>query len=168
MSQDAGDRTAPRADHRGREVSAPRNGSTVALKEYADRRIDDLSQHLEAKFATLEVQIGSTKADLAARLEGMNEIRQQLNMQATTFVTLSTFEAKLEGIAQRLDNLSTRMDGLLGPLANRVGELEKKRSASEGQGRTLGALSAAAVGVIGTLIIGLGALIVRILLTAKP
>jgi tetrahydromethanopterin S-methyltransferase subunit B len=145
-------------------TDSPRDGTTVALRDYVDRRFEDTIGHLEAKFRTLEEALTTFKRELQLRLDTMNEIRQQLNAQQNTFVTISTFDAKMEGLGGRLDNLGARIDSLLAPLNSRVNALERSSGEKDGRNRTLTGLTAAVIGVVGTLIVGLAALIVRLLM----
>jgi hypothetical protein len=51
-----------------------------------------LKEHLEVRIREIEKREAIVRADLERRLEGMNEFREQLRLQANTFMTKNSFE----------------------------------------------------------------------------
>ena len=82
-----------------------------SLKEYLDKRIDDLDVANDRA-----VQDAKTAADKAIevnakiiekRLDSMNEFREQLRDQAGTFITRSEYEIANKSLSDKIDGLST-------------------------------------------------------------
>jgi SUMO ligase MMS21 Smc5/6 complex component len=72
------------------------NAEIISIKEYIDMRFH------ETEKAHQNEQIA-----LNHRLEVMNQIRNQLNDQAHTFLTRAEYEAKHEAIANKISDLET-------------------------------------------------------------
>lgn len=97
----------------------------ISLKDYFNHRLDNLREFLEARLwdyvkahdnihTLLQKSLDETAKQLATRLEGMNEFRDQLKDQAQLFVTRdmldgfrNTFRAEMVGME---DKLNTRID----------------------------------------------------------
>ena len=86
----------------------------VALREYLERficgKVDRLDVELkavraatDAAFMASQKAIDKAEAALGARLEGMNEIRGQLETQADTFARADVVNAALKSLSDRLD-----------------------------------------------------------------
>ena len=78
----------------------------IDTKQYIDQEID----HLEEKVALLtREQVRALKKaslEIDRRLEGMNEFREQLNKQASTFITRDEYQLSLKLVEQKITNLS--------------------------------------------------------------
>lgn len=66
--------------------------SDVPLREHIDQRFADLQLHLEKIRESDREQRDILRQEMERRLEGMNEFREQLQMQTATFVTREMFE----------------------------------------------------------------------------
>jgi hypothetical protein len=71
----------------------------VTLREYVDTR-----------FEATQYNIGTTAQQLEKRLDGMNEFREQLNAQATTFISRVEVEDKIKTRTVVEDTLSERIN----------------------------------------------------------
>ena len=77
-----------------------------SLKEYFEMRFDNMENALDARFMSQEKAISVATQASDRRLEGMNEFRDSLKDQATTFATKSEL-CKLEDIITiKLDNIN--------------------------------------------------------------
>lgn len=61
-----------------------------------------------------ERELARTQADLNRRLEGMNEFREQLRLQAATFVTRELYEPNHTELRRRLDMLEQKQANFAG------------------------------------------------------
>lgn len=74
----------------------------VSLREYVDIRFEKVDKdRIEAK------------TEMERRLEGMNELRQQLDRQAGTFITRDAYEASIDRIMDRINALQKTAVGVL-------------------------------------------------------
>jgi hypothetical protein len=60
---------------------------TISLREYFDKRFDDLKAFMEVKFENIEKSTLLAQDALNARLESMNEFRSAMKDQAGQFIT---------------------------------------------------------------------------------
>ena len=83
--------------------------SDMTLKEYFENRIINLEKlimneinHIDIQHTSIEANqhaaLVEAKKDLERRLSGMNEFREQLQGQATTFLTKERFEVEKKSI----------------------------------------------------------------------
>jgi hypothetical protein len=80
-------------------VPEPCDGWTIkALKEYCDNR-----------FSSTEKAAALVSADLARRLDGMNEFRGTLSDQATRFLSIETYEAQHRALDEKVNGVSARL-----------------------------------------------------------
>ncbi len=88
----------------------------VDWKTYVDVRIKALEDKIDSGFANIKQATEDAlramnkvrtedREEMNRRLEGMNEIRRQLDTQAGTFLTIETFGATHEPMRQRLDKV---------------------------------------------------------------
>jgi hypothetical protein len=102
----------------------------VALKEYLDRRIDDLDKRIDRRFLDMERQhdqrfaateVAGTKADAALReyKTGSNEWRDALKDANNRMATRAELE-KLDEVVQSLQRAKANLDGRLVVLAGSV------------------------------------------------
>jgi hypothetical protein len=70
-----------------------------------DRRLIGLKELLLARYEAQEHNITLAKNDVDRRLEGMNEFREQLNRQASTFITKEAHDMVLREPLGKLNDL---------------------------------------------------------------
>lgn len=75
------------------------NNGRVSLKEYFCQRIDALDVKITTILEMNQEAVDKAEKTVNTRLEGMNEFRNQLSAQATTFVT----KKEVELIVDRID-----------------------------------------------------------------
>jgi hypothetical protein len=93
----------------------------IRLRVYVDRRCDELQQQIDRRItddrhqqelreneARRNIELASARVD--DRLEAMNEFRAQLDRQAGTFVTRSEVDQVRAAAADRLAELTRRLD----------------------------------------------------------
>ena len=73
--------------------------------------IAGLRKEMELRAEANEVAITIATKNMDARLEGMNEFREQLNRQTHTFITRSEAELKHDQLACKVEDLSKRVSG---------------------------------------------------------
>jgi hypothetical protein len=82
---------------------------TVAtLKEYHDQRFSDQEKAVQAALAAAEKAV--TKAEMAAekRFDAVNEFRQTLSDQQTTFVRQDVIDARMSSFEQQMKALTSQ------------------------------------------------------------
>jgi hypothetical protein len=85
---------------------------TVGLKDYVDRRIDDLEKRIFERFTLNDAFLSKTESALRDRLQGMNEFREALKDQTNKMATRLEVE-KIEREIQILTNRNANFDGRL-------------------------------------------------------
>ncbi len=75
-----------------------------------------MRDYVDARVKAVEVTAGATSTSLEKRLEGMNEFRQQLNLQTQTFLTRTEYDAKQLAILQKVEGLSDKIEQLQKPV----------------------------------------------------
>ncbi len=83
----------------------------VSLRDYVDLRIknvedklDGQSKYMAQHFQLNELAIKKAEESMLTRLEGMNQFREQLNLERATYVTK---EALIASMAERNSRLKT-------------------------------------------------------------
>lgn len=74
-----------------------------------------LREYMESLLERQEKALVTAKAEMDRRLEGMNEIRKQLQDQAMTFQTREKYEVEMRHIQQRISAIEewrARHDGM--------------------------------------------------------
>jgi len=84
----------------------------VGLKEYFERRLEDLDKRLMDRFHLGDMAISKAERTMAARLDSMNEFRDALRDQANRMATRVEVE-KLEEQLQELRRAKANLDGRL-------------------------------------------------------
>ncbi len=82
----------------------------VALKEYMDRRIDDLAAAFRERFTLNDSAIAKAERTMNERLNSMNEFRDALRDQANRMATRVEVE-KVESDVQELQRAKANLDG---------------------------------------------------------
>jgi hypothetical protein len=108
----------------------------VTWKEYVDRR-----------FKESEKALTIASKSLANRLEGMNEIRSQLDRQAASFITRDNAALEFEKVVTRINTL------------------EKLRAEGEGRAKAFSVIMSFVGGIIGAV---LASLIAYFLIRSQP
>jgi hypothetical protein len=70
-----------------------------------------LRKEIELRARSSDDAIAVATKTMDARLEGMNEFREQLNRQTHTFITRTESELKHDQLMCRVDDLSKRVQG---------------------------------------------------------
>jgi CHASE3 domain sensor protein len=84
----------------------------VALKEYLERRLDDLARRLDDRTAQNDVAVAKAERMMNDRLNSMNEFRDALRDQANRMATRVEVE-RLDQTVQELQRARANLDGRL-------------------------------------------------------
>jgi hypothetical protein len=84
----------------------------VALKEYFDRRLEDLDRRLGDRFVQSESAVAKAERTMNDRLNSMNEFRDALKDQASRMATRSELD-KVDHAVQELQRAKANLDGRL-------------------------------------------------------
>ena len=84
--------------------------TNVSLKEYIDRRIDELDQRLLDRFTQSDSSVAKAERTMNERLNSMNEFRDALRDQANRMATRAEVEKMNEEI-QELRRAKSNLDG---------------------------------------------------------
>jgi hypothetical protein len=87
------------------------SAAEVSLREYTDRRVDDMKAILDARLDAMDLAISVNASALTDRLSHSNGLIEQMRQQALDF----SRKAELQSIAERVE------------------ALEQRRSAAEGE-----------------------------------
>jgi hypothetical protein len=93
--------------------------SEVPLRDYIERRLDDLDRRYEQRFADGLAAITKAEQAINDRLAGMNEFRDALKDQASRMATRAELEAVGELVSE-LRRAKAHLDGRLVMLATVV------------------------------------------------
>ena len=75
----------------------------MEARRQGDRREEvPLREHMDQRFTDLERRIDLTSQGLERRLEGMNELRAQIDKERGQYLSRTEFEAKYEALADRV------------------------------------------------------------------
>lgn len=74
----------------------------VDLAIYIDSRVSDLKELVQACFDALALALNVAKGEIDRRLEGMNELREQITSERGTYVTREVLDQKLSAIEGRV------------------------------------------------------------------
>jgi uncharacterized protein YydD (DUF2326 family) len=116
----------------------------IPLREYLERALTDYIRYHEALHADHSLAHGREhmmyqeaiqKAEeaMTARLEGMNEFRQQLTAERALYVTRDQIDARDKALDAQLEHLQAAMTESMRQLALRVSALEQYRAHMEGR-----------------------------------
>lgn len=86
--------------------------SEVALKEYFDRRLDDLERRVLDRFVLSDAAVNKAERTMDARLNSMNEFRDALRDQANRMATRAEMEILRDQIGD-LRRAKANLDGRL-------------------------------------------------------
>jgi hypothetical protein len=106
------------------------------LKEHFDRVIAEKDQQYKQRFDAQETSTHKAETSLMGRLASMNEIREQLNQQAMTFMPRSESEQRFHAVGEKLETITETFTGLTNTHfesnGERLRELESWRSQQAG------------------------------------
>jgi len=91
--------------------------SDVTLKEHLEVRIAELEKRSEIIQENQRENLLYAKKELDIRLEGMNEVREQLAEQARTFLPAKTWEIQHQYVLDRIEDLKTWKEQQIGKQA---------------------------------------------------
>lgn len=89
----------------------------VSLRDYIEQKIKDHIQCHAREHAMLEEALKEARRVMDARLDEMNGLKAQINLERGNFLTVATYDAKHESIVNRLGSVEAT-------LATRVGKVE--------------------------------------------
>lgn len=72
----------------------------VALKEFLERRIDDLAERMTQRFVLADYAIAKAEQSMEKRLDGMNEFRNALTDQATKMASRESVDSLRDAMNQ--------------------------------------------------------------------
>lgn len=78
---------------------------TISMKEYTLTLVAGLKDYTEARIQGIEKAINVANISMTARLEGMNEFREQLKDQASKFVTREEVDKSIQGLGKDIKAL---------------------------------------------------------------
>ena len=79
-----------------------------------DKAVLNLEKLFNVKIESMEKALQLARKDLNYRLEGMNEFREQLRNQASTFITRESSELRLQVLENRITSLENKKSNLEG------------------------------------------------------
>jgi two-component sensor histidine kinase len=91
----------------------------VALREYLERRIEDLDRRITDRFALSDAAVIKAERTMNDRLDSMNEFRDALKDQASRMATREELET-VDRMVQELRRAQANLDGRLVILAGTV------------------------------------------------
>ena len=71
----------------GGDMTKTKKNQNVTMKEYIDHRFDELKEYMNVRFNHIDVATKLAQENLNLRLEGMNEFRNSMKDQASSFIT---------------------------------------------------------------------------------
>lgn len=77
----------------------------ISIKEYLDRRLEDLEKRLCDRFEMQNTALDKAEQRMNERLEGMNEFRDAMKDQASTYVTEDIYSARHEALRESINDL---------------------------------------------------------------
>jgi len=86
----------------------------VTLKEYIDSNIFTLKEYLNVQIEALKHATLIAKESMEKRLDGMNEFRDQLKDQATSFIPRVEYKESIYSLQKQVDDLKQSRDILAG------------------------------------------------------
>jgi predicted phage gp36 major capsid-like protein len=81
---------------------------SLPVRDYLDSQLGALRREIDQRFLAIERGVEVAKREQDRRLDGMNEIREQLDTQARTFASRELVEI-LRGRLDKLENAHGRM-----------------------------------------------------------
>ncbi len=87
-------------------MSEPEKYINVNIRDFVHSEVNHLEEKMIITNAKNDEALKSAKGEMERRLEGMNEFREQLDRQATTFISRSEYDVKHENIVQKIDSIS--------------------------------------------------------------
>jgi biopolymer transport protein ExbB/TolQ len=147
----------------GENVPQPQDASALDAKiarlDTEIKRLDQLrSSDLETVAATLAAAketVVSAQLSMDKRLDQMNEFRDQLREQASTFVRSDTLNAFMTERRQALETMDSTFDKRYEELRNLIAIEREERKGNEGIKRGMGqttTIIVAAIGLVGTVL----------------
>jgi len=88
-------------------MSKDKNGNPntlVSLKEYFDGKLDDFEEKVELQFKLSKEAVEKALIQNDTRLEGMNEFRNSLRDQASTFITRQELTLMIKSITDKIES----------------------------------------------------------------
>ena len=87
-------------------------GLSGGFKEYREHNNGiTWKDYVDLRFAEADKALSYAKLDMDRRLDGMNELRQQLDRQAGTFVSRDNFDLAMQRILERIVTAEKAMAG---------------------------------------------------------
>lgn len=133
----------------------------ISLQEYVESRFVAFGARLDAyvnqhreMHEKMAEQLVASAAAVDRRLEGMNELRTQLNMERGQFVTRDMLDQRSSAVDIRFQDLGKRMDQRFEEQTKRISDMERAKANLEGRMATWGAFLMA-VSVIVPIIISI-------------
>lgn len=88
----------------------------VTLREYIERLFHDYAEAHQREHALTERAMERAREVVDARLEGMNELRNQLLSERGTYVRRELFDGQMEAQSRRIEQLERGESNLQGRL----------------------------------------------------
>lgn len=85
----------------------------VTLRDYLERRLDDLDVRYEGRFKSAERAVQKAEDTINSRLAEMNEFREAMKDQAATMARRSDVD-RVEGAVNDLLRAKSNLDGRIG------------------------------------------------------
>jgi hypothetical protein len=88
--------------------------SDIPLEKHIESRIDGAIVLVEARFVAAEKAIMLAKEDIDRRLDAMNELRAQITLERTEFVTRAWYTQAHDALEERLrtvEQFKSNIDG---------------------------------------------------------
>ena len=76
------------------------------LTRYIDREIKHLKEKVNLIFSKNSQALKIAKKALSKKLRSMNKIREQLDRQILTFVSIEKYDGEMKAVNQKVDNIT--------------------------------------------------------------
>ncbi len=89
---------------------------SVTLREHLEALLDGMDKRIQERFVLQGLAIDKAEDALNLRLANMNEVREQLQTQAGTFITRDRADTRADAMAHRIEGLEKVNANLAGRL----------------------------------------------------
>jgi len=83
--------------------------SMVTLKEHIERLLDERCRVIDQRFEEQDRALDLARAEMERRLEGLNQLRQDVTKDRAEYVTRDVFELRVAPLEKSVTQLETRM-----------------------------------------------------------
>ena len=92
---------------RAKGQTMPGSCNSIAMREYCEEKMAHLADRVELQFKAIDTAYEKASAILDERLGRMNEFREAMKDQASTYVSRDVLEGRLSILDREIDELKT-------------------------------------------------------------